>query len=164
MFANALRIAATVLIVPLVFGCAGWPSAMSPGTASGGSNFQAYPAVQETRQRYARSIADYRVCLTANQTDAKLSADRGQLCGVAGAGAEGIVPWWESKQNKQKSGETAQNHFLKPMLSVSAAKSLPAGNVKKSAWYIMRSYSRMSGCLIKCRAIDTDGRGLERLL
>ena len=61
MFANALRIGATVLIVPLVFGCAGWPSAMS--------NSQTYPAVQETRQRYAQSIADYRVCLTANQTD-----------------------------------------------------------------------------------------------
>ena len=61
MFANALRIAATVLIVPLVFGCAGWPSAMS--------NSQTYPAVQETRQRYVQSIADYRVCLTANQTD-----------------------------------------------------------------------------------------------
>ena len=68
MFANALRIGATVLIVPLVFGCAGWPSATSPSTASGGSNPQAYPAVQETRQRYAQSIADYRVCLTANQT------------------------------------------------------------------------------------------------
>ena len=66
MFVNALRIAATVLIVPLVFGCAGWPT--SPATASGGSNSQAYPAVQETRQRYAQSIADYRVCLTANQT------------------------------------------------------------------------------------------------
>ena len=38
MFANALRIAATVLIVPLVFGCAGWPSATSPGTASGESH------------------------------------------------------------------------------------------------------------------------------
>ena len=63
MFANALRIAATVLIVPLVFGCAGWPSAMS--------NSQTYPAVQETRQRYAQSIADYRVCLTANQADTK---------------------------------------------------------------------------------------------
>ena len=61
MFANALRIAATVLIVPLVFGCAGWPSAMS--------NSQTYPAVQETRQRYVQSIADYRVCLTANQAD-----------------------------------------------------------------------------------------------
>ena len=61
MFANALRIGATVLIVPLVFGCAGWPSAMS--------NSQTYPAVQETRQRYVQSIADYRVCLTANQTD-----------------------------------------------------------------------------------------------
>jgi hypothetical protein len=61
MFANALRITATVLIVPLIFGCAGWPSATSPGTA--------YPAVQETRQRYAQSIADYRGCLTANQTD-----------------------------------------------------------------------------------------------
>jgi len=61
MFANALRIAVTVLIVPLVFGCAGWPSAMS--------NSQTYPAVQETRQRYVQSIADYRVCLTANQTD-----------------------------------------------------------------------------------------------
>ena len=68
MFVNALRIGATVLIVPLVFGCAGWPSATSPSTASGGSNSQAYPAVQETRQRYAQSIADYRVCLTANQT------------------------------------------------------------------------------------------------
>jgi hypothetical protein len=69
MFANALRISATVLIVPLVFGCAGRPSATSPGTASDGSNSQAYPAVQETRQRYAQSIADYRGCLTANQTD-----------------------------------------------------------------------------------------------
>jgi hypothetical protein len=69
MFANALRIAATVLILPLVFGCAGWPSATSPGTASGGSNSQAYSAVQETRQHYAQSIADYRVCLAANQTD-----------------------------------------------------------------------------------------------
>jgi hypothetical protein len=70
MFANALRIAATVLIGPLVFGCAGWPSATSPGTASDGSNSQAYSAVQETqsRQRYAQSIADYRACLTANQT------------------------------------------------------------------------------------------------
>jgi hypothetical protein len=64
MFANALRSAATVLIVPLVFGCAGWPSATSPGTASGGSS----PTVQETQQRYAQSIADYRACLTANQT------------------------------------------------------------------------------------------------
>jgi hypothetical protein len=69
MFANARRIAATVLILPLIFGCAGWPSATSSSTASGGSNSQAYPAVQETRQRYAQSIADYRVCLTANQTD-----------------------------------------------------------------------------------------------
>ena len=68
MLANALRIGATVLIVPLVFGCAGWPSATSPGTASDGSNTQAYSAVQETRQHYAQSIADYRACLTANQT------------------------------------------------------------------------------------------------
>jgi hypothetical protein len=65
MFANAMRIAVTVLIVPLAFGCA----SRSPGTTSGGSISQAYPAVQETRQRYAQSIADYRVCLTANQAD-----------------------------------------------------------------------------------------------
>ena len=71
MFANTLRITATILIVPLVFGCAGWRSATSPGTASGESNSQAYPAVQETRQHYAQSIADYRVCLAANQTDTR---------------------------------------------------------------------------------------------
>jgi hypothetical protein len=67
MFANARRVAAAVLIVPLVFGCA----ATSPRTTSGGSNSQAYPAVQETqsRQLYAQSIADYRECLSANQTD-----------------------------------------------------------------------------------------------
>jgi hypothetical protein len=65
MFANAMRIAVTVLIVPLAFGCA----ATLPGTTGGGSISQSNPAVQETRQRYAQSIADYRVCLTANQTD-----------------------------------------------------------------------------------------------
>jgi hypothetical protein len=70
MFANAMRIAVTVLIVPLAFGCA----ATSPGTTGGGSISQAYPAVQETRQRYAQSIADYRVCLTANQADTQEKA------------------------------------------------------------------------------------------
>ena len=79
MFANALRIAATVLIVPLVFGCAGWPSGTSPATASGESNSQAYPAVQETRQRYAQSIADYRVCITANQTDTPQACEAKRL-------------------------------------------------------------------------------------
>jgi hypothetical protein len=78
MFANALRIAATVLIVPLVFGCAG-TSATSPGTAIGESNSQAYPAVQETRQRYAQSIADYRVCITANQTDTPQACEAKRL-------------------------------------------------------------------------------------
>jgi hypothetical protein len=79
MFANALRIAATVLSVPLVFGCAGWPSATSPGTTSDGSNSQAYPAVQETRQRYAQSIADYRVCIAANQTDTPQACEAKRL-------------------------------------------------------------------------------------
>jgi hypothetical protein len=68
MFANAMRIAVTVLIVPLAFGCATTP----PGTTSGGSS-EAYPAVQESqsRQLYAQSIADYRECLSANQTDTR---------------------------------------------------------------------------------------------
>jgi hypothetical protein len=71
MFANALRVAATVLIVPWLFGCARSPSATPVGTASDGSNPRAYRAAQEiqSQQRYAQSIADYRACLSVNQND-----------------------------------------------------------------------------------------------